>query len=61
MTSGTYRFGLLAVVFGGFVSLNSSQFGGLDELVAVFGMTTMVLGGLLGALGLVPEARSESS
>lgn len=44
MTSKTYQFGLLLVVFGGFVSLNRSQFGGLSSLFGELGLIVLFVG-----------------
>jgi len=55
MSRDTYRFGLLSVVFGGFVSLNGPQFYGASTLVSVFGLLVMTLGAFVGLLGLAGE------
>lgn len=57
MTSATYQFGLLTVVFGGFLSLNGAQFGGLESVVNIGGLLAMLLGLFVGVLGLVPSEK----
>ncbi|WP_137286305.1 hypothetical protein [Halorussus salinisoli] len=59
MTSGGYQFGLLMVVFGGFVSLNSAYFGDSADFVGGFGMVVMLIGALTGVLGLLPGDSTE--
>lgn len=59
MTNASYQFGLLMVVFGGFVSLNRAQFGMLDDFVGSLGLVVMLLGVAVGVLGLLPSDESE--
>jgi hypothetical protein len=58
MTSKTYQFGLLLVVFGGFVSLNRSQFGGLSSLFGELGLIVLFVGVLVGMFGLAVPVRN---
>lgn len=53
MSKKTYRFGFLLVAFGGFVSLNRSQFGGLSSPVGELGLFVLFFGVLVGTFGLV--------
>lgn len=61
MTNASCQFGLLLVVFGGFVSLNRTQFGGLSDFVGSLGMVVLFLGAVIGVLGLVPSNASQSN
>jgi len=52
MVETIYRFGLLLTLFGGFLSLNSSHFGGLDSLFESFAIFMLVTGTIIGVFGL---------
>lgn len=53
--SDLYRFGLLVLVFGGFIALNSS--GTFSEV----GMLTLCLGFVIGVFDLVRSGRPDSN
>lgn len=59
MASKAYQFGLLLVAFGGFVSLNRSQFGGTSSLVGELGLFFLFVGVLFGTFGLVVPDETE--
>lgn len=59
MSRKTYQFGLLLVVFGGFVSLNRNQFGGISSSVGELGLLVLFAGVLVGTFGLVVPEETE--
>lgn len=63
MPSNAYHLGLLLVVFGGFLLLGRTLFGGSSELVGELSLVIMIVGALLGVLGLAgsPTSVNEGS
>ena len=60
MANKMYQFGLLLVVFGGFVSLNRAQFGSMASPFGELGLFALFIGVLVGIFGLVvPPQDSE--
>jgi hypothetical protein len=58
MPSNAYYFGLLFVVFGGFLLLGRAQFAGASRVFGQFGLVVMFLGVAVGTFGLAGASAS---
>ena len=56
MPTKTYHFGLLSVVFGGFLMLGRGIFAGLSDPFGMLGLLFMIFGMMAGAIGLADSS-----
>jgi hypothetical protein len=61
MSDGTYRVGLLLILAGGFVGVNSDRFGDFSNLFAELSLFGLFFGLVLGVFGVMASAVDEGS
>lgn len=55
-----YRFGLLLVVFSGFIMINSDKFGRMGDSIGKIGIVFLLFGLIIGTFGLLANEERES-